>query len=263
MQHQQFGAGQLRQLHRLRQNRLAIRLVQRALPHDDDAGLAVGSGPFGLAPPAPPAPRGRCRHAHSHRSDRPPRPISATVAPCSPGLADAGVQDRRLEARVGADQQDRLRRCRYPRSAPCRHRPNGCPRAASRRPCGIRPCRPALRSACFSAKAASTGTRSPTRPATVLPFIAAAAAASASGQLTGSACRPRAHRAVSSRWRRSPSQTKRVLSEIHSSFTPSWLRGRMRMTSRPLVSTRMFDPSASITSIVSVFVNSHGRAVKA
>ena len=35
------------------------------------------------------------------------------------------------------------------------------------------------------------------------------------------------------------------------------------MTSRPLVSMRMFDPSASITSIDSVLVSSHGRAVKA
>ncbi len=38
---------------------------------------------------------------------------------------------------------------------------------------------------------------------------------------------------------RSPSATCRVLSEIHSSFTASLLRGRMRITSRPRVSTRM------------------------
>jgi hypothetical protein len=35
------------------------------------------------------------------------------------------------------------------------------------------------------------------------------------------------------------------------------------MTSRPLLSTRMLEPSASITSIVSVLVSSQGRAVKA
>jgi hypothetical protein len=35
------------------------------------------------------------------------------------------------------------------------------------------------------------------------------------------------------------------------------------MTSRPFASTRMFEPKASITSIVSVLVSSHGRAVKA
>ena len=55
----------------------------------------------------------------------------------------------------------------------------------------------------------------------------------------------------------------RVLSLIHSWFTPSWFLGRMRMTSRPFVSTRMFDPRASITSIVSVFFSSHGLAVNA
>ena len=62
---------------------------------------------------------------------------------------------------------------------------------------------------------------------------------------------------------RSPSQTKRVLSEIHSSFTSSLIRGRMRITSRPRASTRMFEPTASITSMVSVLFSSHGRAVKA
>jgi hypothetical protein len=56
---------------------------------------------------------------------------------------------------------------------------------------------------------------------------------------------------------------KRVLSEIHSSFTASLLRGRMRMTSRPRVSTRIAEPSASITSMDSVLVSSHGRAWKA
>ncbi len=48
---------------------------------------------------------------------------------------------------------------------------------------------------------------------------------------------------------RSPSTTWRVLSEIHSSFTSSLTRGRMRITSRPRVSTRIALPSASITSI--------------
>ena len=62
---------------------------------------------------------------------------------------------------------------------------------------------------------------------------------------------------------RKPSQMKRVLSEIHSSFTWSFSRGMMRMTSRPRESTRIADPTASITSIDSVLFNSHGRAVKA
>ena len=56
---------------------------------------------------------------------------------------------------------------------------------------------------------------------------------------------------------------KRVLSEIHSSFTSSLMRGRMRITSRPRASTRMAEPTASITSIDSVLVSSHGRALKA
>ena len=56
---------------------------------------------------------------------------------------------------------------------------------------------------------------------------------------------------------------KRVLSEIHSSFTWSLTRGMMRITSRPLRSTRIAEPTASITSMDSVLVSSHGRAVKA
>ena len=56
---------------------------------------------------------------------------------------------------------------------------------------------------------------------------------------------------------------KRDRSASHSSFTPSLFRGRMRITSRPLVSMRMFEPSASITSTDSVLVSSQGRAVKA
>ena len=56
---------------------------------------------------------------------------------------------------------------------------------------------------------------------------------------------------------------KRVLSEIHSSFTASLTRGRMRITSRPRESTRIAEPTASITSIDSVLVSSHGRAWKA
>ena len=54
----------------------------------------------------------------------------------------------------------------------------------------------------------------------------------------------------------------RVLSEIHSSLMPSLTRGRMRMTSRPRASTRMLEPTASITSIDCVLVSSQGRAVE-
>ncbi len=62
---------------------------------------------------------------------------------------------------------------------------------------------------------------------------------------------------------RRPSATCRVLSEIHSSFTASLLRGRMRTTSRPRVSTRMAEPTASITSMLSVLRSSHGRVANA
>ncbi len=60
---------------------------------------------------------------------------------------------------------------------------------------------------------------------------------------------------------RSPSQAKRVLSEIHSWLTSSLMRGRTRSTARPRVSTRIADPMASMTSINSVFSSSQGRAM--
>ena len=53
---------------------------------------------------------------------------------------------------------------------------------------------------------------------------------------------------------------KRVLSEIHSSLTSSLRRGKTRITSRPRASTRILLPTASMTSTVSVFRSSHGRA---
>ena len=67
---------------------------------------------------------------------------------------------------------------------------------------------------------------------------------------------------VSSRRRFNPSWLNRALSASHSSFTASFVRGRMRSTSDPRASIRMFVPSASCTSTLSVFRNSHGRAVK-
>jgi len=53
------------------------------------------------------------------------------------------------------------------------------------------------------------------------------------------------------------------LSEIHSSFTASLTRGRIRITSRPRVSTRIAEPTPSITSIDWVLPSSHGRAANA
>ena len=65
---------------------------------------------------------------------------------------------------------------------------------------------------------------------------------------------------TSRRRRFSPSQEKRALSEIHSSFTSSCSRGRMRITSLPRASTRMLLPTASSTSIDSVLRSSQVRA---
>ena len=59
---------------------------------------------------------------------------------------------------------------------------------------------------------------------------------------------PLAHIGLVEALARRPSTTWRVLSEIHSSFTSSLMRGRMRITSRPRVSTRIAEPSASMTS---------------
>ena len=58
-----------------------------------------------------------------------------------------------------------------------------------------------------------------------------------------------------------PSGICRVLSEIHSSFTDSLVRGRMRMTSRPRVSTRIAEPTASIASIDSVLPQLPGACI--
>ena len=71
------------------------------------------------------------------------------------------------------------------------------------------------------------------------------------------ACRRAAHRAGRAGARRSPSTAKRVLSEIHSSFTSSLRRGRTRSTCAPRASTRMLLPTASSTSTDSVLRSSH------
>ena len=67
----------------------------------------------------------------------------------------------------------------------------------------------------------------------------------------------------SSRFFFSPSKEKRPRSAIHSSFTSSWMRGRIRSTSGPRVSMRILVPVASCTSMLSVFRSSQGRETKA
>jgi NADH-quinone oxidoreductase subunit G len=63
--------------------------------------------------------------------------------------------------------------------------------------------------------------------------------------------------------RKTESIAKRVLSEIHSSLTASFTRGSTRRTSPERLSTRMLEPTASMTSIDSVLRSSQGRATKA
>ena len=188
-------------------------------------------------------------------------PIIATLAPRVHALRIRAFKHGRFNDGIGADQQDRLGiidildRRRANIAGPIARRQLGTIRAAFHNtalPFDQR----------FKRKAASTGARSPTDPATFCL---------SSPQQQRQA--PRAIRFAQlavftdiGRIQTLAAQTipdKPVLSEIHSSFTPSWLRGKMRITSRPLVSTRMFDPSASITSMDSVLVNSQGRAVKA
>ena len=119
----------------------------------------------------------------------------------------------------------------------------------------------------LSAYMSSTAARSPAMAPTLLPIpevlIAAATALKASSQLAGRSLPLTRTYGRSRRCDLRPSQTWRVLSEIHSSFTASLTRGRMRMTSRPRLSTRMLEPTASMTSMDSVFTSSHGRAWKA
>ena len=61
-------------------------------------------------------------------------------------------------------------------------------------------------------------------------------------------------------WAVIPFGESQVLSDIHSSLISSFMIGKTLFTSQSYVSTLILDPTASITSIVSVFFNSHGLA---
>ena len=87
-----------------------------------------------------------------------------------------------------------------------------------------------------------------------------ATAAKASAQLAGLSRPSTRTYGRSSRCVFNPSTMCRVLSEIHSSLMASLTRGKMRTTSRPRASTRIPEPSASMTSINSVLPYSQGRA---
>mmetsp|Transcript_31458 Transcript_31458/g.85996 ORF Transcript_31458/g.85996 Transcript_31458/m.85996 type:complete len:205 (-) Transcript_31458:723-1337(-) len=68
---------------------------------------------------------------------------------------------------------------------------------------------------------------------------------------------------TSRRWRLRPSTAYRVLSEIHSSLMSSLVRGWMRITSPPRLSTLMEGQQPSSTSTDAVERYSHERVVKA
>ena len=95
------------------------------------------------------------------------------------------------------------------------------------------------------------------------PSSRRAIATNASCQLTGCNLPCTRSHGRSRRRRRRPSNENRPLSDIHSSFTSSLVRGWMLSTSAPRAQARMLVPVASSTSIVSVRFSSHGRAVKA
>ena len=96
-----------------------------------------------------------------------------------------------------------------------------------------------------------------------IPFSFVAMAPKASAQVAGFSLPPWRIQGRSRRRRFNPSKAKRPRSAIHSSFTSSLVRGKMRSTSPERTSTRMLVPVASSTSMLSVFRSSHGRDTKA
>jgi len=103
----------------------------------------------------------------------------------------------------------------------------------------------------------------PDQAATFLRFcIAAGAAAALRASRLAQFAVFREYRACARRWRRRPSDETGFYRKSIPRSRPSWLRGRNGMTSRPLVSTTEFDPSASITSIDLSWTVPQGRAVK-
>ena len=180
-------------------------------------------------------------------------------------LADAGVEDRRLPARIGADQQERVRLFDAGDRGVEQIGRRG--RRAGRRPGGSRCCasraphqvlqrhhrtRQSARSPAMAAMRSPPRSRRARRWRRTPRPRSPAAACRRAGR--------RGDRGVAGAGRRRRSG---VLSEIHSSLTSSLSRGSTRMTSGPRTSMRMLLPTASITSMDSVLRQLPGRATKA
>ncbi len=110
---------------------------------------------------------------------------------------------------------------------------------------------PCPSSSFLAAYMVSESSRSPAIAATLGPafFSRLAKRARASCQLPCRSLPFSRTQGRSRRLRTSASTWWRVLSWIHSSFTSSLMRGRMRITWRWRVSRRMFEPTPSITSM--------------
>ena len=105
---QEFRASRIGQTHRRRQHSLAIGAGDSALSEDDDA---VPVPLVGVILRFKPLQRGAVVAILINIIGQVRRRADARHAGAvQPGLADTGVQHRRLDARVGPDQQDPLRR---------------------------------------------------------------------------------------------------------------------------------------------------------
>ena len=179
-------------------------------------------------------------------------PDREDLAALARDLADAGGDQRRFPADVGADEQDRVRAldagdgrvevdrgeagrvvgeaglAALEQGRAQRLRAASSPHTSSRR-------RP--------------GRRRPPRPSRRPSSAARRRSASASFQLASRSLPFSRSQGRSSRLRTSPSTWWRVLSLVHSSFTSSLMRGSMRITWRWRTSRRMLVPTASMTSI--------------
>ena len=180
-------------------------------------------------------------------------PIAKTLRALARALRSAGVDQRRFPADVRADQQHRVGildagdgRVERDRGEARRRRRSGPVwRPSSRR--RALPFEQLLRRIHRLGVEQVAGDR---RDACARPSSAAwRTASSASFQLASRSLPFSRTHGRSSRLRTSASTWWRVLSLIHSSFTSSLMRGRMRITWRWRTSRRMLEPTASMTSI--------------
>ena len=177
--------------------------------------------------------------------------------PLEPALAEARIDHRRFPARVGADQQAGIGLLDAGDGG-VEEIAGAAARIEPRRPAGSRGWASPAPSSAPSAPASPRHRRDRRRwRRCARPATPAQARGDGGERLRArspaAACRRAGHRAGRAAGGFRPSQAKRVLSEIHSSFTSSLRRGRTRITSLPRASTRMLLPTASSTSTDSVF----------